>query len=79
HYIPRGGMYRYVSSANYLGEFIEWGGYAVLTWSLGGLAFVLWTFANLAPRARSIHRRYMNEFGEEYANLGRKYIIPFIY
>lgn len=79
HYIPRGGMYRYVASANYFGELTEWIGYAILTWSLGGLAFAVWTFANLAPRARSIHRRYIAEFGDEYARLNRKYIIPFIY
>lgn len=79
HYIPRGGMYRYVTSANYLGEFTEWLGYAILTWSLGGLAFAVWTFANLAPRARSIHGRYVAEFGDEYESLHRKYIIPFIY
>lgn len=79
HYIPKGGMYRYVTSANYLGEFTEWVGYAILTWSLGGLAFAVWTFANLAPRARSIHRRYISEFGERYSSLKRKYIIPFIY
>lgn len=79
HYIPYGGMYRYVTSANYLGEFTEWCGYAILTWSLGGLAFVVWTFANLAPRARSIHRRYLTEFGDEYAALHRRFIIPFIY
>ncbi len=79
HYIPEGGMFRYVASANYLGEFIEWTGYAILTWSLGGVAFAVWTFANLAPRARSIHKRYISEFGDEYAKLGRKYILPFIY
>lgn len=79
HYIPHGGMYRYVASANYFGEFVEWCGYAILTWSLGGLAFAIWTFANLAPRARSIHKRYLSEFGEEYRGLGRKYILPFIY
>lgn len=79
HYIPRGGMYRYVASANYFGELTEWIGYAILTWSLGGLAFAVWTFANLAPRARSIHRRYIAEFGDEYSRLNRKYIIPFIY
>ncbi len=79
HYIPQGGMYRYVTSANYLGEFTEWVGYAILTWCLGGLTFAVWTFANLAPRARSIHRRYLSEFGEEYASLHRRFIIPFIY
>lgn len=79
HYIPQGGMYRFVTSANYLGEFTEWLGYAILTWSLGGLTFAVWTFANLAPRARSIHKRYISEFGNDYESLNRKYIIPFIY
>ena len=79
HYIPRGGMYRFVTSANYFGELTEWTGYAILTWSLGGLAFAVWTFANLAPRARSIHGRYITEFGSQYSSLNRKYIIPYIY
>lgn len=79
HYIPRGGMFRFVTSANYLGELTEWIGYAVLTWSLGGWTFAIWTFANLAPRARTLHARYVKEFGDEYSSLGRKYIIPFIY
>lgn len=79
HYIPVGGMYRFVTSANYFGEFTEWLGYAVLTWSLGGLAFAVWTFANLAPRSRSIHQRYISEFGDKYESLNRKYMLPFIY
>lgn len=79
HYIPRGGMFRYVTSANYFGELTEWVGYAILTWSVGGAAFAIWTFANLAPRSRKIHRRYLTEFGDEYAALKRHYIIPFIY
>lgn len=79
HYIPRGGMFRFVTSANYFGEVLEWTGYAVLTWSLGGLAFAVWTFANLAPRARKLHARYLSEFGQEYASLKRNYIIPYIY
>lgn len=79
HYIPRGGMFRFVTSANYLGELTEWIGFAVMTWSLGGLAFAVWTFANLAPRARWTHKRYLSEFGDEYRGLNRKYIIPFIY
>lgn len=79
HYIPKGGMFRYVSSANYLGELIEWCGYALLTWSLAGVVFAYWTFANLAPRARALHKRYLGEFGEEYARLNRKCLIPFIF
>ncbi|MDE6680105.1 MAG: 3-oxo-5-alpha-steroid 4-dehydrogenase, partial [Muribaculaceae bacterium] len=79
HYIPRGGMFRYVTSANYFGELIEWTGYAILTWSLPAAVFVLWTFANLAPRARSLHARYESEFGDEYTALRRRYLLPFIY
>lgn len=79
HYIPRGGFFRYVSSANYFGEFIEWTGFAILTWSWAGAVFALWTFANLAPRAKKIHQRYSREFGKEFDLLNLKRIIPFIY
>ena len=79
HYIPRGGMFRYVSSANYLGELIEWTGFAVMTWSWAGAVFVVWTFANLAPRARQISRRYSAEFGKEFDDLNLKAILPFLY
>ncbi len=79
HYIPRGGMFKYVSSANYFGEFVEWIGFAVLTWSWAGVVFAWWTFANLAPRADAIYKNYGQEFGEEFTKLKLKRIIPFIY
>jgi len=79
HYIPRGGMFRYVSSANYFGEFTEWVGFAIASWSWSGAVFALWTFANLAPRAKSLRARYAAEFGEEFTSLKRKCMIPFIY
>ena len=79
HYIPTKGMYRFVAAANYFGETVEWIGFAILSWSVAGAVFVLWTFANLAPRARAIHIKYCNEFGDQYSSLGRRYIIPFLY
>ena len=79
HRIPYGGMFRYVSSANYFGEFVEWVGFAVLTWSWSGAVFALWTFANLAPRAVALHKRYETEFGETFTRLHRKSILPFIF
>lgn len=79
HYLPKKGMFRYVTSANYFGEFVEWCGFAVLTWSLSGAVFALWTFANLAPRAAKIYDNYKKEFGNELDTDKVKRIIPFIY
>ena len=72
--IPRGGAYRYVSCPNYLGEIIEWAGWALATWSLAGFAFFLYTAANLAPRALSHHRWYKTRFPDYPAR--RKALIP---
>ncbi|MCU0522405.1 MAG: DUF1295 domain-containing protein [Anaerolineae bacterium] len=62
--IPYGGLYRWISCPNYLGEIVEWAGWALATWSLPGLAFAVWTVANLAPRARSHHAWYHTTFPE---------------
>lgn len=78
HYLPVKGMYKYVTSGNYFGEFLEWVGFAVLTASPAAWVFVLWTFANLAPRAHAIRNRYREEFGREAVG-NRKRMIPFIY
>ena len=79
HYIPKGGMFKYVSSANYFGEFMEWVGFAIASWSWAGVVFAWWTFANLGPRSAALYRRYVREFGAEFTALKRKRIIPFIY
>jgi len=60
--IPYGGLYRWISCPNYLGEIVIWVGWAVATWSLPGLAFAAWTVANLVPRARSHHTWYRKRF-----------------
>lgn len=72
--IPRGGPFRYVSSPNYLGEILEWGGWALATWSLAGLAFFCYAAANLGPRARANHRWYRERF-DDYPE-DRKALIP---
>ncbi len=79
HYLPKGGMFRYVTSANYFGEFMEWVGFAILTWSWAGAVFALWTFANLAPRAARIHTMYSQEFPDEMDPHKVKRMLPFIY
>ena len=79
HYLPKAGMFKYVTSANYFGELLEWIGFAILTWSWSGAVFALWTFANLGPRAAHIYEKYKAEFGDELDTKKTKRIIPFIY
>jgi hypothetical protein len=76
YFIPRRGMFRWVSCPNFLGEILEWTGFAVMTWSPSALAFALWTFFNLVPRALSHHRWYRSHF-QDYPP-GRKAIIPYL-
>ena len=75
--IPEGGFYRWVSCPNYLGEMVEWIGWAIATWSLPGLAFAVWTVANLVPRARAHHEWYRRHFTDYPAE--RKTLIPGIW
>ena len=49
--LPSGGAFKLICCPNLAGEIIEWIGFALLTWSVPGLAFALWTIANLVPRA----------------------------
>jgi steroid 5-alpha reductase family enzyme len=74
--IPRGGLYRWVSCPNYLGEIVEWSGWAVATWSLPGLAFAVFTVTNLAPRALATHRWYRATFPEYPPD--RRALVPFV-
>lgn len=74
--IPYGGLFKYVSCPNHLGEIVEWVGFAILTWSLPAFAFALWTVSNLLPRAMSHHKWYHKKFVKYPEN--RKAIFPFI-
>ncbi|CAL1378875.1 unnamed protein product [Linum trigynum] len=76
--VPRGGWFELVSCPNYLGEVLEWAGWAVMNWSWVGFGFLLYTCANLVPRARSNHKWYLDKFGEDYPK-ARKAIFPYLY
>jgi len=75
--IPDGGLYRWISCPNYFGEILTWIGWAVATWSLPGLAFALFTVANLAPRARAHHMWYKRQFADYPPR--RKALVPAIW
>jgi 3-oxo-5-alpha-steroid 4-dehydrogenase 1 len=74
--IPNGGAYRWVSCPNYLGEIVEWTGWALATWSPAGLAFAAYTAANLAPRAIDNHRWYRETFADYPTQ--RRALIPYV-
>tara|TARA_A100001011_G_scaffold115835_1_gene122336 strand:- start:156 stop:902 length:747 start_codon:yes stop_codon:yes gene_type:complete len=74
--IPNGKLYNFISCPNYLGEMIEWIGFALMCWSLPSLLFAIWTIANLFPRAIAQHKWYKNKF--DYPS-NRKAIIPYIF
>ena len=75
--IPNGGLFKYVSCPNHLGEIIEWLGFAILTWSFAGFSFFIWTACNLIPRSTKHHDWYNNKFKNYPKN--RKAVIPFIW
>ena len=75
--VPVGGLFRWISCPNYLGEILEWIGWAIATGSLAGLSFAIWTVANLAPRAYAHHRWYQQKF-PNYPG-ARKALVPYIW
>jgi steroid 5-alpha reductase family enzyme len=75
--IPHGGLFRYVSCANFTGEIFEWFGFAIASQSLAGWAFLAFVCANLIPRACSHHSWYIEKF-EDYPK-GRRAVFPFIW
>ena len=74
--IPKGGLFKYISCPNFMGEIIEWFGFALMTWCLPTLSFFLWTMVNLIPRALDHHSWYLKTFADYPKN--RKAIFPFV-
>jgi 3-oxo-5-alpha-steroid 4-dehydrogenase 1 len=74
YHIPRGFLYRWVSCPNYFGEIVQWCGFALAIDALAGWTFVVWTIANLLPRALRHHRWYQERFSDYPAH--RRAIIP---
>ena len=75
--IPYAGPFKTISCPNYLGEIIEWFGWALLTWSSVGTAFALYVAANLLPRAIAHHQWYRSKFTDYPSD--RKILIPGVF
>lgn len=75
--IPHGGGYRWVSAPNYLGEIVQWSGWALAAWSPAGLAFAVYSAANLVPRAADHHAWYGRRFPDYPPR--RRALIPYLW
>lgn len=75
--VPRTGLHRFVASPNYLGEVVEWAGWALAAWSLPALSFVVWSVANLAPRAAASRAWYRAKFPEYPSE--RRRMVPWVW
>jgi 3-oxo-5-alpha-steroid 4-dehydrogenase 1 len=74
--IPIGGLFKYISCPNFLGEMITWIGFLIVTSSLPAMAFLIWTMVNLIPRAIDHHKWYQKYFSDYPVN--RKALFPSI-
>eukprot|EP00094_Tigriopus_californicus_P001757 TCALIF_01699-PA protein Name:"Similar to SRD5A2 3-oxo-5-alpha-steroid 4-dehydrogenase 2 (Homo sapiens)" AED:0.31 eAED:0.32 QI:0/0.25/0.2/1/0/0/5/106/218 len=74
--IPHGGLFRFVSAANYFGEICEWAGYAIAARNIAALYFAAFSLVFLGMRGLHHHRFYQTKFKEYPRN--RKAVIPFI-
>jgi 3-oxo-5-alpha-steroid 4-dehydrogenase 1 len=74
--LPEGWLFKYISCPHYFGEIIEWLGWGLLTFSVPGFAFFVFSFANLFPRAIASHKWYKQYFPDYPKE--RKAVIPFI-
>ncbi|XP_060630038.1 3-oxo-5-alpha-steroid 4-dehydrogenase 1 [Anolis sagrei] len=75
--IPRGGMFEYVTAANYFGEVLEWFGFALACCTIESAAFAISTLMILGLRSYKHHEWYHKKFDDYPRN--RKRLIPYLF
>ena len=60
--IPKGFLFNYISCPNLFGELLQWTGFAIIAWNYPAASFLIWTAANLIPRAFGHHKWYKSHF-----------------
>ncbi|OAJ38018.1 hypothetical protein BDEG_21987 [Batrachochytrium dendrobatidis JEL423] len=73
--IPLRGWFAFVSSPHYLGEIIEWTGFAIAAPSPASILMLVFSCVNMVTRALKCHQWYKNKFGDRYPR-NRMAIIP---
>lgn len=75
--IPKGFLFNYISCPNLFGELLQWTGFAIMAWNLPALTFLIWTCANLIPRATKHHHWYTTHFSDYPSK--RKALFPWFF
>lgn len=65
-------------SAHFVGEVIEWSGYAIACWSFAPLCFATFNWMGIGTRAIATHNWNIEKFGDKYPT-DRKRLIPFVW
>ena len=76
HLIPHGFLFRWFVAPHYNCEALAWLGFAMCSFTLPSLIFVVVSVLAMAPRAIEADKKYKEEFGEDYTKLGRVVFIP---
>jgi 3-oxo-5-alpha-steroid 4-dehydrogenase 1 len=77
--IPCGGLFEYVSGAHFVGEIIEWTGYAIASgFSYAPTVFAAFNWMGIGTRAIATHHWNLEKFGADYPK-GRKRLIPLVW
>lgn len=74
--IPYGWLFDYISCPNHFGEIIQWTGFAIMAFNYASLTFLIWTLANLVPRALKHHKWYKEKFPNYPSE--RKALLPWL-
>lgn len=77
--VPTRGLFQYATCAHYFVELWAWAGFALLSSGPNGLMILLVSLGNLVPRSVATHNWYLEHFGEAYNQLGRQYLVPFVW
>ena len=74
--MTKGFLFNKISCPNHFGEIMEWLGFFLVSLHVGPFTFLVWTIANLLPRAISHHKWYRIHFADYPEE--RKAIIPYL-
>jgi len=75
-HVLNSGLHKIVFCPAYFGEILQWGGFAIITWSAPAAAAFCWMLPMLYMQATVQKHRYLHKFPE--LPMARKALVPYI-